>query len=240
MTSIQSVAFTSRQNAKPENQYTGLKTAAVYTPIAGAAAYGVKKSVDPMTKIIVKAARKLIAENNQIIKSSTGCAGSNMNDHPVFKAFSGGKSATEIIAEYKARNEKLYKSASEMFKLRKSAKSVSWLKSFGMAVPFILGMGLLTDIGNNFVRKHKEPNAVTDKGNAYTKVDIGKKTGFVNGVFAEAALMMLQKDALKKLGSTPAQKIVTLLVGGVGGYILGAIADKMSNDKAAKEADKKA
>lgn len=225
--------------SRNDNQYTGLKTGAVYTAMAGAASYGVRKSIDPLTKWVANNTRKIAAEQNNIIKEalhsikvvegSTSESANNIR-----------KLSNEMIELSKQLKDSVYKNASDMFKLRKGAKDVSFLKSFGLAVPFMLGFGLLTDIGNNFQRKHIAPNATTKNGNEYTKVNVGKKTGLINGILSGAALMALNKKALNKLGQTPVTKVITLAVYGVGGLMLGAIADKLANNKAAKTADKAA
>lgn len=169
------------------------------------------KSIEPMTKLAANITRKNIE---------------NIKSHPEIY-----KNAEKII-------EKSYQNMSQMFKYTKAVKKAGIWKTFAKVAPVIIGLGILTDIGNNFVRKHKEPDAYTEKGNAYTKVDIGKKTGFVNGVIAEILMMKFLGNTYKAMGATPAQKVATAIIGGVGGYILGAITDKMANKKAAEAVDK--
>ena len=53
--------------SRNDNQYTGLKTGAVYTAMAGAASYGVRKSIDPLTKWVANNTRKIAAERKMIL-----------------------------------------------------------------------------------------------------------------------------------------------------------------------------
>ena len=171
------------------------------------------KTIEPMTKFAANLTRKNIE---------------NIKSHP------------EIYTNAEKLIEKSYQNMSQMFKYTKAVKKAGIWKTFAKVAPVIVGVGLITDLGNNFLRRNKEPDAYTEKGNAYTKVDIGKKTGFVNGVIAEILMMKFLGNTYKAMGATPAQKVVTALIGGIGGHILGSIADKMANKKAAEAADKAA
>ncbi|MBR1460830.1 hypothetical protein IJ596_04280 [bacterium] len=112
-------------------------------------------------------------------------------------------------------------------------------KTFAKIAPLALACGLIVDYYNNKQRKNTEPNAVTENGNEYVKVNKGKKVGTLLGV---AATILNTPRALKKLkGYNPvasaAGAIVAMAVTALGGCMLGAISDNMSNKKAAKMAD---
>ena len=132
-------------------------------------------------------------------------------------------------------------------KTAENAKSLnaSTLKSFAKTAPMAIGAGVLVDYLNNRQRANTEPNAVTEKGNKYTKVNNGTKfgallgglCGVINGVLN----CNLFKDAAKfsKTGAAIGS-FIGICSMAAGGYLLGSITDMLANKKAAKIADEKA
>ncbi|MDY6383465.1 MAG: hypothetical protein SPL70_06165, partial [Cyanobacteriota bacterium] len=139
--------------------------------------------------------------------------------------------------------------------------------SFHLLIDVVLGTvlvacGAIVNAANNHQRATSANNATTDKGNEYTKVNMGKKLGAILGAVAAVGIMAankaimkpfnkIQKENLKNLEEFAGKDIAKLLkksghlamaltvaANAVGGLALGAIADKISNHKAAKAADK--
>lgn len=139
--------------------------------------------------------------------------------------------------------ENLYKKADELFKMRNKLKSTNFPKMVARFIPVYIALGAIVDFANKMQRKKAEPNAQTNKGNNYTKVNMGKKLGAGLGLIAAGIGLAINRKSYAKLFNImPDQKIKTLVQGSimdvVAGFGLGALADKMSNHKAAKEADK--
>ena len=131
-----------------------------------------------------------------------------------------------------------YKNASSIFRQRKQFKSINLKSSFLKALPLYLAAGAVVDIANNRQRAKSAPNAVTDNGNPYVETNMGKKLGWALGLVSEGTMLLLNKKAYKM--STPLSNALAFGLSALGGYVLGAMADKLSNKKAAKAADKNA
>lgn len=137
-----------------------------------------------------------------------------------------------------------YEATRPIFEAHKALKSIKFLKPMMIAIPMYLGCGAIVDWANKKQRQNKTPNAETENGNKYTKVNMGKKLGAVLGVVAYAISGLANKAQMKKIMESSPNKFVSMAitagVGAIGGYLLGSIADKLSNKQAAKEADKAA
>lgn len=112
------------------------------------------------------------------------------------------------------------------------------LKPIAIAAPFFIGAGAIVDHMNNRQRAKSEPNAQTKNGNEYVKTNMGKKLGGFLGLACESGIIALNR--VLKTGEHFNNPLATIVTAVIGGTILGAIADKMSNRKAAKAADKNA
>lgn len=137
--------------------------------------------------------------------------------------------------------EDAYEATKQIFANRKALKGVNMLRPMLFAIPIYLGCGAIVDWANRKQRANSEPNATTKNGNEYTKVNMGKKLGAALGAAAYVISGIINKGQLKKVLAASPNKAVTIAssvgIGMFGGYILGAIADKLSNKQAAKEAD---
>ena len=137
-----------------------------------------------------------------------------------------------------------YQISKPIFEAKNALKNINLKKTFLPAIPLYLGCGALVDWANKNQRANSEPNAETEKGNKYTKVNMGKKLGAILGVVAYGISALINNKAMKQVLATSPNKVVaiasSLASGALGGLILGSIADKMSNKQAAKEADKMA
>ena len=114
-------------------------------------------------------------------------------------------------------------------------------KRLGIIAAMTLGCGLIVDYFNNKKREKAQPNAETENGNAYVKVNNGKKVGTLLGITIPTVASLAQIFILKELPSTSkAGTAGKLIARAATGFILGAITDKISNNKARKAADEKA
>ena len=137
-----------------------------------------------------------------------------------------------------------YEAAKPIFEAKKAMKNINLMKTFLPVIPLYLGCGAIVDWANKHQRANTEQNAETENGNKYTKVNMGKKLGAALGIAAYGISSLINRKALKQILATSPNKALTIgsaiVTGALGGFTLGAIADKMSNKQAAKEADKMA
>lgn len=116
------------------------------------------------------------------------------------------------------------------------------VKTMAVAIPFYVLPGMIVDYFNNKQRENTEPNAKTDKGNDYVKVNMGKKLGAVLALAVSAVSAMVFKPKLLFNGGNKTFAVINSVFGlalsALGGYGLGAIADNYSNKLAKKEADR--
>ncbi len=122
-------------------------------------------------------------------------------------------------------------------------KSASMYKHLGIMAALNLGAGVIVDLCNNYQRTNKKPNAINKNGNEYTRVNAGKIVGAGLGatITSGYAVALLAKNGLfKAMPSTLKIAAIAsnMIYGAVGGLILGAVTDAISNHKAAKQADK--
>ena len=140
--------------------------------------------------------------------------------------------------------EDAYEIAKPLFEAHKTIKGTKFFKPMLIAIPMYLGFGAIVDWANKKQRTNSEPNAQTKNGNAYTKVNMGKKLGAVLGIAGYAIAGLANKAQMKKILTTSPNKFVSVAItaisGALGGFILGSITDKISNKKAAKVADQAA
>ena len=137
-----------------------------------------------------------------------------------------------------------YEAAKPIFEAKKAMKNINLFKSLLPVIPLYLGCGAIVDWANNKQRANSEPNAETEKGNKYTKVNMGKKLGAILGAVTCGISSIINNKAIKQILATSPNKAFTIgfafVTSALGGLMLGSIADKMSNKQAAKEADKMA
>jgi len=124
----------------------------------------------------------------------------------------------------------------------KGARILMALKQFAKALPIFAGTGFIVDYLNNRQREKISPNAKTDKGNDYTKVNNGKKYGALLGIVAPLINRLFNKNTVQaplgvKIAALPFM-IIGMGMSALFGYGLGALTDKLENSQAAKEADK--
>ena len=216
-----------------QNYYSGVKIGAGLSAIGAVSAFGTPKLVDKMTGLVVKTSRKTIADNNKIIKDTL----KSMAEHSGSQEISAmGK---ELVEHATLLRDNAYKTAKSMFDSRKVFKNINMKKALAIAVPFYLGAGAIVDYANNRQRAKSKPNAETKNGNEYVKVNMGKRLGGFLGLACEGGIIALNK-VFKNSPKPLPNPLATIALGALGGYMLGALADKMSNKKAAKSADKNA
>ena len=215
---------------------SGLKVGLGVSALGGASMYAASKIVNKATKSAVNRCRSDIALGRQGIKAGLEAISLTNNSGIADMA------KNVVIFSKKQLINNSYKRAQEMFKSRKEFKSINNLRTFGLAIPFYLACGAIVDFANRKQRANNSPNATTKNGNEYTKVNMGKKLGAFLGIATEVACAALNKKDLAKVQKLTPNKTITaastLFIGAIGGFILGAISDKISNKKAAKEADK--
>ena len=219
-----------------QNSYSGIKTGVAMSAFGGASVYASGKIVDAATAFIAKDARKQFASQTQQInelKNSFDILSKMGSKNTKLK-----EDILKLTEESKEFRKGIYDNASNMFQQRKLLKQINLKKSLAIAIPFYIGAGAIVDIANKRQRAKSEPNAETKNGNPYVKVNMGKKLGLGLGLISEAGMLALNKSARNM--STPAQKVSGMITAVIGGYILGAVADKFSNKHAAKVADKNA
>ena len=123
----------------------------------------------------------------------------------------------------------------------KGVRLMAGLKTLARTIPLFAGVGLLVDYLNNKQRKSTQPNAKTDKGNDYVKVNNGKKYGALLGVVAPLVMKIFNNNKVQaSLGVKIAALPFMLIGAGVSalcGYGLGALTDKLDNSQAIKDAD---
>ncbi len=220
-----------------QNDHSGLKVGAGVAAVATLPAMGAKAGTDRLTKFIANAARKTIAEQNKTIQEQEAKIAENFKNYGKMSE-EINKTHKEIIELAEQIKDNQYKQASEMFKTRKIAKSTNFKKALILALPVYLGAGAIVDYFNNKQRENSEPNAKTKKGNPYVKADMGKRIGFGTGVAAEILLYALNKNAQETAKKAGKRYFLSgLVMAGIGGYLLGALTDRISNKKAAKAAD---
>ena len=183
-----------------------------------------------MTGFVAKTSKTIMADNNEIIKDTL----KSMAKHPDSKEVN--KIGQELIKETGIQRDKAYNTAKSMFEARKILKSTNLKKALAIAIPFYLGAGALVDFANNKQRRTSEPNAKTKNGNEYVKVDMGKKLGGFLGIACEGGMIALNKAF--KNSPRIHNPLGTIALSAIGGFALGALADKIANNKAAKLADK--
>ena len=163
----------------------------------------------------------------------------------------------------KEQKAALYKQAENIVETKNLyKKNKIYLKQGVVLGTVLVACGAIVNAANNHQRATSANNATTDTGNEYTKVNMGKKLGAILGAVAAVGIMAankaimkpfnkIQKENLKNLEEFAGKDIAKLLkksghlamaltvaANAVGGLALGAIADKISNHKAAKAADK--
>lgn len=219
-----------------QNSYPGLKTGTAVAAVSGASVYGAIKTMDAATGYIARNARKQFASQTQTInelKNSFETLTKYGSKNTKLK-----EDILKLCEESKEFRKKVYNNATEMFNQRKLLKKTNIPKSLMIALPFYIGAGAVVDIANNKQRAKSEPNAETKNGNPYVKVDMGKKLGLGLGLLCESGILALNKSVRK--AATPSQIASGMITAAVGGLLLGAITDKLSNKHAAKIADENA
>lgn len=219
-----------------QNSYPGLKTGTTVAALSGVGVYGAMKAMDAGTGYIARNARKQFASQTQTInelKNSFETLTKYGSKNTKLK-----EDILNLCEESKEFRKKIYNNASEMFNQRKLLKKTNIPKSLMIAIPFYIGAGAIVDIANNKQRANSEPNAETKNENPYVKVDMGKKLGLGLGLLCESGILALNKGVRK--AATPSQIVSGMITAAVGGLLLGAITDKLSNKHAAKIADKNA
>ena len=215
---------------------SGLKVGLGATALSAASVYTTPKIVGKVTKFGIKAVRNGIKEADEIINT-----GRNTMKVTTGNLYDMAKARYDLGVSQK---DALYKQASALFNNRKLVKNTNLLKPLMLTMPLYLGLGAIIDFANKKQRAKSAPNATTKNGNDYTKVNMGKKLGAAFGVAAYAVNTIVNKNIIKKILATSPNKVVTLTVpvvsSVIGGLTMGAIVDKISNNKAAKMADKAA
>lgn len=157
------------------------------------------------------------------------------------------KKIYKMAVDYARKNlpaEDAYVTTKPIFEANKALKNIKVTKPLMIAIPLYMGCGAIVDWFNKKQRTETEPNATTKKGNAYTKVNMGKKLGAALGVAGYAISGLINLPEMKKMLAASPNKAVTvgtsIAIGAIGGYLLGALTDKISNKKAAEAADKAA
>ena len=244
MTTIQSnmginPAFTSNLKKSNNDDHSGVKVGTGVAVAATVPALASKATADKTIKFFVNNARKIVAEQNKTIADEEAKIADNFKTYGKKAATDLNKTHKEIIELAEQIKADQYKHASNLFKQRKIMKNINFKKAYLLALPVYIGAGAIIDYMNNKQRANSEPNAKTKNGNPYVKANMGKKLGFATGVLAEILLYSINKNAqnaVKKSGKS--SLIAGMLLAGTGGYLLGALTDKISNKKARKEADR--
>ena len=217
---------------------SGLKVGLGATALGAASVYATPKMTDMMTKVYIKGVRNSIKDADVVIKAGKDALRNSAGNLLV------DDMAKAVYEKGLALKKSLYNSASDIFNLRRLIKNTNLLKQLMIATPLYIGCGAIVDWANRKQRAKSAPNATTKNGNEYTKVNMGKKLGAVLGIAAGAVSALADKNFVKKaLLSSPNKAIsiaTSLILMTVGGFTMGAIADKISNKKAAKAADKAA
>ena len=121
------------------------------------------------------------------------------------------------------------------------AKFSKFLVKSAKLLPLYLIPAFIVDYLNNNQKQNTEPNAKTENGKDYTKVNMGEKWGAVLGGVAGALSSLINMKELKAISGAKYSPIASLLVNSVisalGGHWLGKITDKYTNKHSVKEAD---
>ncbi len=214
-----------------QNSYSGLKVGAGMAVLGTGAMFGMNKVTNAITAKVAKDSRKIISEQDKFLKNA---------DKYVNLTSSDAEKLEQLKNEAVKLKENAYNTANKMFERRKAFKNnftkSHIAKSLAIAIPFYLGAGAIVDYMNNRKRANSEPNAKTKKGNDYVKTNMGKKLGLGLGLLSQAGMYGL--NVLAKNNIKGSAKVSTFVSASIGGFVLGAIADKMTNKAARKQADK--
>lgn len=219
---------------------SGLKVGLGMAAVGTTCAYSLKPTINKLAKKMVNYTRSETAQQNENIKLAEEAI-KNVQYENIMVRNHTAKVNNEIIQTANKIKNTLYEQTRNIFNLRRSLKNINLLKPVLVAASLCLGCGVIVDRANKKQRANSDPNAITENGNQYTKVNMGKKLGAILGATVYSISALINKGAMKKILASSPNKVISVAIAmGInilGGLTLGAIADKISNKKAAKEAD---
>jgi len=125
-----------------------------------------------------------------------------------------------------------------------NAKFSKFLIRASKVIPLYIVPAFIVDYLNNDQKQNTEPNAKTEKGNDYVKVNMGEKWGAVLGCVVGILSGLININEIKAIWAKNASKfgpiagtIIGVCATALGGHWLGIITDKYTNKQAAKVAD---